>query len=321
METFRAYSPEDIILSNLKETSARHACVFEQELAHLAELAKELIEPTADATELLSSLPDFHLSDDAPSDPNHLPQNHKVLHQLGKIHAVEKRTLLCDEIRKLLQNAGIDFSSAYFTENDLKRASPHIRIAYQKNSLTDLAFLQFSKLFDAPHAVYFQSFSAACENVFQEDCDYCILPIENNSEGRLIGFTKLIDRFTLHIASISDVTGTDSTRCTRFALISKNLSFSPLPNKTFSPFLEIAFSPDRENGTTDLLLAAQLCGLSLYRMDSIPDTENENNLLFHTVFRVTDSSKLPTFLLYLSMEVPQHRTVGIYTHLPQKTNS
>ena len=59
MEQFRTYSPEDIILSNLDETADRQALLFEQELAHIAEFAREWMQSRPQDEELLSSLSDI----------------------------------------------------------------------------------------------------------------------------------------------------------------------------------------------------------------------------------------------------------------------
>lgn len=312
MEQFHAYSPEDIILSNLRETSERHACLFEQELAHLAELAEELIEGQIDETELLSAIPDFHLPTCLPNEQSHLPTNQKALNRLEEIHSIEQRVLLCDEMRKLLQKDPSRASMDFFLDPEKAESQSQQRIIYQKSSFSDTAFLQFASLYNAPRAMYAHSFQVACENVFNGICEFCILPIENNSEGKLIGFIKLIDQYSLKIAATCDVIGNDGTRATRFALLCKEIQ-QPLQKKNL--FLEIAFPNNPKHTVTELLLAAQLCGLSLSRIDSVPSIDaNEKNTLYHTVFSI-DNATLPTFLLYLTMEIPQYSIVGIYHHI------
>ena len=312
MEQFHAYSPEDIILSNLRETSERHASVFEQELAHLAELAEELIEEQADEADILSAVPDFHLPQHTPNEQLHLPANQKTLNRLEAIHSVQRRVLLCDEMRKLLaRDSERTLPDSLFDPE--KEAPQHPQcIIYQKSSFSDSAFLQFAALYDAPRAMYAHSFQVACENVFNGICEFCILPLENNSEGRLIGFTKLIDQYSLKIAATCDVIGNDGHRTTRFALLCKEIQ-APLQKKDL--FLEIAFPGDRKSNVTDLLLAAQLCDLSLTRMDSVPSFEADaEHMLYHAVFSIDDAT-LQTFLLYLTMEIPQYSIVGIYHHI------
>ena len=298
MEQFRAYSPEDIILSNLAETSARHTAVFEQELAHLADLARELVQSQADSTELRSALPELRPTD--PPLPPHLAQSREILSRLGLLHTAEQRLLLCREIQALL--AGDVFS-------DPSEALPdQNRVAYQKSTFTDTAFLQLSGLLDAPRAVYTSSFPAACEEVFHESCDYCILPLENATEGRLVGFTRLIDRFGLKIRATVEVAGTGGDRSACFALLARQVLWS----NTGDCRLEIAFQPTGGASPAQILLAAELCGLTLDRIHTIPQDDHTD--LLHAVFSNVGPS-LPAFLLYLSMEVPQHTVVGVYPRL------
>ena len=319
METFHAYLPEDIILSNLGETSMRYAHILEQELAHLADLAKELIDPPTDPTIESSALPDFHLPNISADSADVLPQNRTILARLQRIHEIEKQTILCNEIQKVLREHGMDFSASYFAEDETESTDQHPRIVYQKNNYTDTAFLQFASLFASPHAVYSQSFLSACEDVYNGICEYCILPLENTSEGRLIGFIKLIDKFSLRINAICNVSAANGERSTQFALLSKRISMEP--TNSSERFLEIVFRPSDDFTVCNLLLAAQLCNLSLYRMDSLPDSECENGYLFHITMQASKESNLSTFLLYLFMEIPQHRLVGFYQLLSQNKNN
>ncbi|MBQ9761334.1 MAG: hypothetical protein IJW16_08315 [Clostridia bacterium] len=298
MEQFRAYSPEDIILSNLNEVSARHISAFEQELAHLAELARELAESQGDTAELISALPD--LAPPKSPLPPHLPSSREILSRINTVHAAEQRLLLCDELARILR-ADLYGDSA----EGILGVEP--RVAYQKSSFTDTAFLQFSPLFGKPRAIYTASFVAACEDVYNGVCDYCILPLENLTEGRLISFTKLIDRFGLKIAATCEVSGTDATKCTCFALLSKQITAHPTRDGCY---LEIALLQADGATLSHALLAAELCRLGLCKLASIP---LESETVLHAVFKASPS--LSTFLLYLAMDVPQHTVVGIYPHL------
>lgn len=207
MEQFHDYSPEDIILSNLKEASIRHGRIFEQELAHLAELAKELVKNQPDESEILSTLPDFQLQSDTLYEGNSNSQSKDILKRLESIHAVEKKILLCDEIRKVI---GI-----------------------------------------APNT----------------------LP-----KGLLPPSHHLLQRY-----------------------------------------LEISFLLEKESLASQLLIAADLCGLSLDKIFSIPYNEGTDRSIVHMVFQVQKAS-VATFLLYLTMEHPQYNLIGIYTDIERKNN-
>lgn len=311
MEQFRTYSPEDIILSNLEETSAAHTAIFEQELAHLAELAKELVSSNEDG------LPDFHLPESGLTDDEILPQHREMLQKLQSLQWTQKKLLLVEEIRKKL---GLDrFAIPNILDYGAERTEPAEdgRIIYQKSVFTDTAYLQFAKHLNAPRASYAQSFLEACENVYNGICRYCILPLENTSEGRMISFTKLIDRFGLKIVMTCDVLGNEGTGSTRFALLQRELH-TPDKNDSYEGhYLEIAFHSEMTPTLAELLTAAQLCGLTLSKIHEFPTAEDPERVVYHTVFQIGDAL-LSTFLLYLAMEVHHHIPVGIYTHLKSK---
>lgn len=315
MEQLHEYSPESIIRNNLDESAARHSGIFEQELAHLAELAREWVENQADEAETVSALAELRLQESTVSPIGVPTQNQNILQRLNRIHTASKRLLLSDEIRKLLSLGAHELPTDFFLEAEKQIAYSEHRIVYQKNNFSDLAFLQFAPLLDAPRASYAHSFSSACEDVYNGICEYCILPLENSSEGRLIGFEKLIDSYGLKITATADIVENETSRVTRFALLRRNL-LPLLPSADIKQsYLEISFPMTNDPSTAELLLAAQLCGLTLYRIHSLP--EAESTYRYHVIFSIGNGA-LSTFLLYMAMEIPQYTPIGIYTHILQK---
>lgn len=315
MEQLHEYSPESIIRNNLDESAVRHTHIFEQEISHLAELAREWVENQADEAETISALPDLRLQESAVSPIDELPQSKEILRKLNRIHTAQKRLMLSDEIRKLLALGTHELPNDFFLEAERQTAYSEHRIVYQKNSFSDSAYLQFAPLLDSSRAAYAHSFTSACEDVYNGICEYCILPLENSSEGRLIGFEKLIDSYGLKIVATCDIIENETARSTRFALLRRTL-LPLLPSADIkSSYLEISFPMSEDPTLAELLLAAQLCGLTLYRIHSLPEAENVYR--YHVIFAIGRGS-LSTFLLYLSMEIPQYTPIGIYTHILSK---
>ena len=319
MEQFRTYSPEDIILSNLEETSNRLASVFEQELAHLSELAKELIDtPEIDKTSfpLLSDiLPPFsNLSSE-----DHLATNNELLYKLERIHSTQKKLLLGRAIRIQCGLSPNDPPLAEIDDEQDKREDfLNPRIVYPKNSFTDSAYLCFASLFPSPRALYAHSYVSSCEDVFNGIGELCILPIENAAEGRLIGFLKLINRFGLRIIATCDISSSAGDKNTAFALLSQypDIDFVASTDGQCR-YLEIAYPFDQElPSIAEVLTAAQLCGLHLKKIHTLPSQEaSDGGNICHAVFEIDPESDPTTFLIYLAMEVPQYSLVGIYPHL------
>jgi len=301
MADFRNYSPEDVICANLQETAARFELIDEQARAHLRELASELTKDMNGPRELIASLPDL-----LPSMPFDSVQATELARNTAR------RVTLCRELATQLAPNGSLSLEWFLPEPDGDALEPE-RIAYQRSSYADTAYFRFFPFLSDPRAVYTHSFPAACEEVFNGLCEFCILPLENSSEGPLSSFTRLIDRFGLRIAATADVTATDGSRTTRFALLHRgNL---PLLNIGSDPrHLEVSVRFDGTHTLAELMLAAELCGLSLLRIDTRNDPDGTDPRL-HPVLQATDD-RLALFLLYLATAPCQYEIVGLYSHLP-----
>ncbi|MBQ8310078.1 MAG: hypothetical protein IJX80_03585 [Clostridia bacterium] len=311
MNDFRVYSPEDIVAANLKESAARMDLIGEQELAHLYELAAGIAE-TEDLSELLSSLPDRKPPAFAPN--GEMPiGNRMALERLHRSYQAMKSALLCREIRRQLEKKRPVFPDALFPEAEDIRAEGLRRIVYQKSSYTDSAYLCFSARLGDARASYTHSFLSACEEVYNGFCEYCILPIENSAEGQLVSFSRLIERYELKIAATCDVVGNDTGRVTRFALLRRNLlPLLCLGNCT--EYFECSLPLDGTSELSDVLFAAQLCDLRLYRIGSTPPSALDAPFSARLSF-FTEAADLSSFLLYLAMEAPHYTPIGLYPHL------
>lgn len=308
MEEFQIYSPEEIILSNLEELFHRGLHIGEQEQAHLRELAREIAAEVDDNQTLLTSLPDHRLPDptEQADQKTSCPTFKNALaHQLS----TRQKALLCIELSQQIP-APNTFLQDLFPQGEELREFSQNRISYQKNSYTELAFQRFSKILsDGVRASYAQSFPSVCEDVFNGVCEYCILPIENSSEGRLISFAHLIAQYDLKISATCDVkVGEDKT--TRFALLRRHAA--PLRDTEKFPHLfEFSCSLSQEQDTEDLLAAARLCGLTLQYAALRP---MEHRRDFHATFQADDGN-LVAYLLYLAMELPTANLIGHYPNI------
>ena len=316
MEQFRTYSPEDIILSNLDETADRQALLFEQELAHIAEFAREWMQSRPQDEELLSSLSDIGIDASKLHPDEHPAHCKKLLEMLESIHTIEKNYLLSHEIGQSLTNDPCELINMLFldAENRAEQRSPHIH--YQKNSFTDAAYLQFAKLFETPRASYTHSYQSACEDVFNNLYEYCILPIENTTEGRLAAFLKMIDRYALKLIATCDIPISDGSRATRFALLGKQILHKKVSDKGIRYFFEISCQAEPASSPSEWLTAASLCELQVINLHTIPSEASDGGSIYHAVFEVTEQSALTTFLIYLAIQIPQFIPVGLYPHFP-----
>ena len=308
MEEFQTYSPEEIILSNLEELFHRGLHVGEQEIAHLRELAREIASEVADNQTFLTSLPDHRLPD--PTEFVDQAINRDLLsNALSRQLSTRQKALFCIELSQRIPSPDQFFQDLLPQGEELSEFSRN-RISYQKNSYTELAFQRFSKLLQGDaRASYAQSFPSVCEDVFNGASEYCILPIENSTEGRLTSFAHLIAQYDLKITATCDVKiGEDKT--TRFALLRRHAA--PLQEtESFSHLFEFSCFLSKEQEADDLLSAARICDLTPQHVALRPI---ERQREFHGVFQA-DTGNLFAYLLYLTMELPSANLIGHYPNI------
>jgi hypothetical protein len=200
-------------------------------------------------------------------------------------------------------------------------------IAYQHNIYADEAFLHFSRVLPTAKAVYSSNFSAVCDQVFNGQCEYCILPLETTEDGKLVRFYHLIQRYELKIVLTCSVTTSDNRNETVFGLCRRGLLWPRLllPNKEFS--FEFIFRQEPDHASlNEVLTAAAACSLSLVRTDCLPRSDEEiligAGYPFALRFEIPASreshspeSDFLAFLLYLSLHSPSYLPLGIYQHL------
>ena len=308
---FGTYSPESVIAENLQELTERADVLGEQEIAHLYELASEIATGN-DLADLLASLPDYRISPSVPV--SNTPKNNaELLTRSRGLLEARQRMILCRALYEKLRKRE-PLLPALFPDAEEVAPSAMGRIVYQKSSYTDDAYLSFASLFPNARAAYAHSFHAACEEVYNGHCEYCILPVENAVEGELIGFAKLISQYDLKIAAVCDIAGADASRRTRFALLRRNMLPLFTNEAEKNGCLRFSLSEELATSMADILSAANFYGLHFLSANTLPQNE-------HTCFNLTFDIRggdLYPFLLYLATVAPQYTPIGIYSHIKQK---
>ncbi len=192
------------------------------------------------------------------------------------------------------------------------------RIAYMPAAFADKAYLALSAVVDSPRAAATASFVDACEEVRSDLCEFCILPLENTHSGKLTAFTRLILRYNLQIQAVCDLeNGAAEGQITRFALLraAREGDFPAplrLPPEGEPLYLELIHTGDSPS-LTELLSAAEFCGIRLCRVDTLPPFEEygEDTLPLSCVL---DASRgdLTTFRRFLSLEASEDTVMGLY---------
>ncbi|MBO5042928.1 MAG: hypothetical protein J6D87_08180 [Clostridia bacterium] len=325
------------VLGNIELLEARTETAMEAVLCELSELAEAIIrDASGDPDTVFSILLSLRGQQGEEEDPplrnaNLLYQSLPPLRGMTKHLGLHERLFLYHLILKKLPALPVwgDHREIPSLPSDAQG-----RIAYMAGSLANKAYMRFSDHIPGCRAAIFHSFADACEEVRSGLCQYCILPLESSSEGKLMGFFKLMLKYSLQIIAVCDVkvTGGVSEKVTRMGLLrlatgENKALLSPIvgdtPSDRYLELLHVTAVPSY----SEIMAAADFCGLSLRRTDTIP-TESAHFLrskdpwnadiaststlpLFSGIWEVS-SAHLEVFLLFLTLEAPENPMLGLY---------
>ena len=307
-----------LCLSNLDLLMTRQNRVSESMLGVLSELCDAILQDaendpdTVDSILLsLQGLPEGETKV-PPSVSSVSPINQSAVERLSGHAGLQARLLLYAMIENRMPTA-----SAPKITSPLP-PSARGRIAYMPAAFADKAYLALSAAVSHPRSVSVPSFVDACEEVRSGLCEFCILPLESSHGGKMTAFTRLLLRYNLQITAICDLeNGAAEGQITRFALLSagrEGIFPSTLcPPQNGEPlYLELIHTGESPS-LTDLLAAAEFCGLKLCRVDTLPRFEELDfeRPLISCVLDVAEGD-LPTFRRFLSLEAPENTVIGLY---------
>lgn len=314
-----------ICLSNLEVMGARQDRVSESMLAILSELTDAILHDaegdpdTVDSILLsLQSIPDGEESGGATTHPmleRIAPVNREVIPRMSARSGLYARLMLYAMIEERMPTVPpVGKPPSPLPQTVLGR------IAYMPAAFADKAYLRLSACVENPRAAATASFVDACEEVHSGLCEFCILPLENTHSGKLTAFTRLILRYHLQVTAVCDLeNGASEGQITRFALLKAADRDFPVPltppvgeDPLYLEFIHRDGAPS----LTDLLTAAEFCGMTLRRLDTLPrwDTGDEGAdapPALVCIFNVTGGD-LPTFRRFLELEASENTLIGLY---------
>ena len=234
---------------------------------------------------------------------------------------------ICAELRKSLPEATIQdrarlcmaisnsdrFSCetkqrSFYTEE--ATAGSHGKVSVVRNRYNEIAFSHFCNIITHPKQVVVQSFATACEDVYDGQSEFCILPVENSQNGRLFGFYSMLDRFELRIVAICEPEEEDgSVGSARYALVGKTLPHR-IPRKVQWRF-EFSVISDSGKLLSDISGVADIFGARLEKIDSLPVEYDSRLKKYYFTFSLPEEN-ISAFDLFLTGEYSRYTTVGIY---------
>ncbi len=184
-------------------------------------------------------------------------------------------------------------------------------VAYVKNQYSDNALLKFREYIGVRNDHAFRSFNEMCDDIENNIYDDCMIPLENTANGKLMNFYSIIDRFDLKIAMTCDIENQSGDQTTRYALLRRTVS---IPQSSDNCCFEFSFIAADKFRIKDILELAELVGLDLHRIDSMPLRYNESAFIYYPMLYGTMQNIL-LFLFFLKLNLIQYNMIGIYDRI------
>ncbi|HHT54806.1 MAG TPA: hypothetical protein GX011_07795 [Clostridiales bacterium] len=229
--------------------------------------------------------------------------------ELLKKFSSRDRILICRRLSEMLGSFGFSSDELLFNHPDTPNGT---RVAYVINRYSAEAFRIFSSHLPGAQPRIYNSFTEMCEGTASGKADACVIPIENTSDGKLLSFYSLIERFDLKTSALCDITNEDDTKRTRYALLCRHIIRPAAGTREGcdSIFFEFSFSPTPGITLDEILHAIVLCGLNIYRIDSAPLRYNESNFIFHIVL-LGSLENIITYTVFLTLCLAQYTPIGV----------
>lgn len=184
-------------------------------------------------------------------------------------------------------------------------------VAYVKNQYSTEALSDLRTHVEIRGEKAFRSFNELCDDIEAGVFDDCIIPLENTSNGRLMNFYSIIDRFDLKITLTCDVESQSGDQVTRYALLRRHPA---LPLTSNDHYFEFSFTSTDNLSTQDVLNAASYLGLKLHRIDSMMLRYNESCSVLYPVM-LGSSQNILQMTTFLKLNLLQHTMIGIYDRI------
>jgi hypothetical protein len=326
----RAQRDLHIVTENLSSLHTRMGRMLDCSYIHTQALAELLARAYVQDRAKITAMIEQYLPEAAAMElalPTHAEQIALLYRQMSTAEQIYFFRALLTALVDHSQQHLTDIATQLLGHTEPIEPTAHGRIVYQHNIYADEAFLHFSRVLPIAKACYSDSFTGMCEQLASGECEYCILPLENTQDGKLVRFYSLIERYELKIVLQCTVTAADNRHSTVFGLCRRGSALPALLVRDRSCLFEFLFWQENEHlSLSGLLHAAECASLSLVRVDCLPRSDDEilmgAGYPFDVCFEVSPAKDasvpgqdLLAFLMYLSIHAPSFLPLGIYQHV------
>ncbi|MBR6808465.1 MAG: hypothetical protein IKM46_08840 [Clostridia bacterium] len=220
-------------------------------------------------------------------------ESHEIFKSLsGEFYSLPLFARFCAELTRSLK----------IIDENAQNLSPRLTV-YIRNQLADKAFDVFSRQFHGLRAIYSHDFKSACEDVYYDRADSCILPLESSADGLLMPFRSMLMKYELKIAAVTKVsTGEGSVQS--IALVTGGTVDS------FGNVLEAYLPSVTQNDLLSLCIAVSEIGCNIVRITSVKSPMKD--LYDHHISFTSDSNSLSVLKYFLNGKYPAHVILGQY---------
>ncbi len=197
-----------------------------------------------------------------------------------------------------------------FGEGEGALPGTHGKIACVRNERSDEAFAQFSRTRRGSKVYYVSGFVQACEAVWENMSEFCILPIESSSSGRLYSFYAMLDRYDLKICDTVRTEGTSGEGSTLFALVGRSISAATARSQVQRFEFSVVHSGAKTVGDIIEVLSALGGTLCFVGAEPLSYDDKQSRCYFTADF---DSVSPVPLAIYLALEYSGYTPIGLYT--------
>lgn len=199
---------------------------------------------------------------------------------------VREKLLICTRLRDVIRSTEYDY-------RHLSSPQGAVSIAFwYSNTYAKSAFAKFEKLFPDCNSIPVDSFLATCEAIEDENT-FGIIPIINSSDGRLVSFYRMMDKYDLKISAVCRIDNPNGDGFTKFALVGKHLLDLDLQKEKNFEFVI--------NGSlTELTVIAELLDGKIREITSVPSSySNTECINYISISLSRDSVELLWLYIYV----------------------
>ncbi len=225
----------------------------------------------------------------------------------------DEKIILCRELIATKERIQVIQTIIHNVADSIPPAGAHGKVAYVKNIYNSSAFDEFAMRISHAKPIVTQSFAASCEKVADGECEFCILPIENSEDGKLLAFYSLIDRYDLQICAVCDIED-EQSRTVRYALLRKEIPEMQERNKQREYMLEFSIISENGDFLSHMLSATEECSAELLAFDFLPMQYDVNLKKYLFLFKLKFEDALP-LIAFLAFNYHNYTPVGFYPNI------